>query len=365
MIESVRRLIAAKIADSKWGAAGLKSAVAGVILAAGMGTRMRSQLVKVLHPLGGKPMLTYPIEALRQAEVSRIIIVVGHQADRVRATVGEGVEYVVQEEQLGTGHAVAQTAQLLSDFDGLVLVTYGDTPLYRWESYAEFIQAHRDSGAVASVMSTHVDDPRGYGRIVRDEKGEFSSIVEQRDITSPQIDAIQEINTGTYCFYAPALFDALGSVTNDNEQGEYYLPDVLAILHKRRESVRIHVLGDPVEALGINDRSQLAFAEGIVKRRTLEALMTNGVTVIDPDSTYVHPSVSVGPDTVIHPFTSLEGTTRIGKGCQIGPHVRIVDSIVGDDVMIQSSYVQESRIDSAGVVGPFANLLPGSHIKKG
>lgn len=309
-------------------------------------------------------MLTYPIDALKEAGVGRVIVVVGHQAERVRSQIQEDVEYVVQREQLGTAHAVGQTAELLKGFKGTVVVTYGDTPLYRAETYERFITEHQREGAVATVMSTMVPEPYGYGRIVRNDVGGFDSIVEQKEITSPEIEGIQEINTGTYAFASEALFDALQSVTNDNQQGEYYLPDALAILHARGEAVRVHVLADSVEALGINDRTQLAQAEEVMRQRTLMRLMESGVTVIDPQSTYVHPAVDVGADTVIHPFSSLEGTTRVGERCTIGPHARLVDSEVASDATVHASFATQSTIGTGAVVGPFANLSPGSRIVK-
>ncbi len=309
-------------------------------------------------------MITYPIEALKQAGVDRVILVVGHQAEQVRAQVQGDAEFVVQHEQLGTAHAVDQARGLLRGFAGTVVVTYGDTPLYRAETYKGFIEEHERSGAVATVMSTIVDVPYGYGRIVRRESGDFKAIVEQRDITSPQIEEIREINTGTYAFRSEALFEALGHVTNENDQGEYYLPDALAILHRRGEAVRIHVLDDPVEALGINDRVQLAEAEEVLRERTLRQLMESGVSVVDPRSTHVHPGVEIGADTVIHPFTSLEGETRVGERCAIGPHTRLVDTQVGSDAVVRSSYAEQSAIDAGAVVGPFANLAPGSRVTK-
>lgn len=328
-----------------------------------MGTRMRSQLVKVLHPLGGRPMLTYPVEALRRAGVSRVIVVVGHQADKVRAQIGDAVEYAFQKEQLGTAHAVMQTRELLEDFQGTVVITYGDTPLYRAETYQRFITAHAESGAAATILATVVSDPHGYGRIVRTPSGDFHSVVEQKDITSPEVEAIREINTGTYCFEAQDLFAALEQVHNANEQGEYYLPDALACLRASGRPVRIDVLADPVEALGINDRRQLAEAEAVLRARTLARLMEQGVTIVDPQSTYVHPDVEVGPDTVIYPFTSLEGATRVGPHCTIGPNVRLVDVRVGAGASIQASVAVQSVIDDGAVVGPFAHLTPGSHAR--
>lgn len=339
--------------------------VAAVILAAGMGTRMRSDLVKVLHPLSGRPMLEHVIDAVRLAAVDRAIVVVGHQADRVRQTIKGPVEFVLQEEQLGTGHAVMQAEASLKDFEGLVLVTYGDTPLYTSKTYQWFIDCHRRSGAKATVLSTIVGDPRGYGRVLRREDGSFAEIVEQKDIDSPDVESVREINTGTYCFDARALFEFLKNLSNDNRQGEYYLTDVLKALRASDEPVDIVVLPDETEALGINDRIQLAQAEQVLRRRALASLMESGVTIVDPDATYIHSSVTIGKDTVIYPFTSIEGETSIGEGCRIGPNVRIVDSKLGDSVTIDASSVYQSTVHDRAEIGPYIFVPPGSEVREG
>jgi len=341
------------------------SNVTAVILAAGMGTRMKSDLVKVLHPLAGKPMIEHVIDAVRAAGVDRCIVVVGHQADRVKETVKRPVEFVVQAEQLGTGHAVMQAEEALAGFDGLVLVTYGDTPLYTPETYRALIENHRRSGAKATLLSTFLENPRGYGRVIREQDGGFSKIVEQKDIDSPAIESVKEINTGTYCFDARALFQALRKVRNDNQQGEYYLPDVLKVLRDQGETVAIDVLADASEALGINDRRQLAEAEAVLNRRTLDRLMESGVTIVDPASTYIHCTVAIGRDTVIYPFTCIEGGTVIGEGCRIGPGARIVDSKLGNSVTIDASSVYESTVKDGASIGPHVFVPPGSEVREG
>jgi len=289
-------------------------AVAAVILAAGLGTRMRSRLVKVLHPLAGRPMLAHVIEAVRQAGVPRVVVVVGHQQEAVRRAIGDGVEYAVQEQQLGTGHAVMQAASRLGRHEGTILVTCGDTPLYRPETFRKLIQEHLKSGAKATLLSTVVEDPRGYGRVVRDAAGRLEAVVEERDISSDQVRAIKEINTGTYCFESPLLFEMLALLRNDNQQGEYYLPDTLRLLRERGHAVGVSRLEDPAEAMGVNDRCQLAAAEKALRARVLQRLMESGVTVVDPDTTYIHPTVKIGRDTTILPFTVIEGATEIGEG---------------------------------------------------
>lgn len=337
-------------------------AVAAVILAAGLGTRMRSRLVKVLHPLAGRPMLAHVIDAVREAGVRRVVVVVGHQAEAVRKAIGEDVEYVVQEVQLGTGHAVMQAARLLGGFEGTILVTYGDTPLYRSETYRRLIEEHQRSGAKATLLSAVVDDPTGYGRVVRDASGAFSSVIEERDIQSDAIRSIKEINTGSYCFESPLVFEMLAMVRNDNEQGEYYLPDVLALLHERGLPVGIVTLDDPAEALGINDRKQLAAAERVVRERVLNRLMESGVTIVDPGSTYIHPTVRIGKDTTIFPFTVIEGDTEIGEACEIGPHAHLRDATVGSGAVIRGAVVVGARVGEGATVDPFTYLRPGAEV---
>lgn len=344
--------------------------VVAVILAAGMGTRMRSDVVKVLHPIAGRPMVEHVIRAVRESGIERCIVVVGHQADRVRETIERNldtrIEFVEQREQLGTGHAVMQAAEALRDHVGHVLVTYGDTPLYRADTYRDLVAAHVQSGAAGTVLSAHFDDPHGYGRVVRDrESGHFQGIVEQKDITSEEVDRITEINTGTYVFAAPLLFQLLGNLSNDNQQGEYYLPDVLTTMLDRGERVGVHVLSDPTEALGINDRVQLAEADAVITARAIAQLQRSGVTVVDPRRTVIHPGVSIGRDTVIHPFTVIQGKTTIGARCRIGPHAVVSDSTVDDEAIIEGAVVKGSRIGSGAVVEPFVYLKPGSTVEPG
>lgn len=341
------------------------SRVTAVILAAGMGTRMQSDLVKVLHPLVGRPMLEHVIEAVRSAGVDGVVVVVGHQADRVRREIKGPVAFAEQKEQLGTAHAVMQAEPAIPDKRGAILVTYGDTPLYTPETYRNLIAAHQASGAKATVLSTVVHDPFGYGRIVRDADGAFASIVEQKDIASEDVEAVHEINTGTYCFDGEALFRSLREVRNDNRQGEYYLPDSLEVLKRAGEKVDIQILPDWREALGINDRRQLAEAEAILRRRIVDRLMESGVTIVDPESTCIHGSVRIGRDCIIYPYTSIEGDTEIGGGCRIGPHSRIVDSRVGSRVTIDASNVYESTVGDDAYIGPHVYVPPGSTVREG
>lgn len=311
-------------------------------------------------------MLEYAIHSVQQAGVSRVVVVVGHQADEVIEEIEADVEYAVQEEQLGTAHAVMQAREKLADHRGPVLVTYGDAPLYRPETFRALIEVHRAEGAQATLLSTCLDEPRGYGRVIRtSERGEFVEIVEERDITTSEIAAIREVNTGTYCFDGPALFRALEQVNNENAQGEYYLPDTLAVIRKSGGKVAIHELDDPTEALGINDRRQLAAAERVLRLRVLDQLMLGGVTIVDPETTYIHSTVEIGKDTTVYPFTILEGETKIGEACEIGPHAQVRDSVIGDEVVIDTAVIAGSRIGDGATVGPYTYLRPGAVVEAG
>lgn len=311
-------------------------------------------------------MLEHVIKSVRDAGVDRIVVVVGHQGGLVQQRLGAQVEYVTQHEQLGTGHAVMQTAPLLRDHVGHILITYGDTPLYLPTTYQTFIETHLKNQASATVLSAHIDDPRGYGRIVRDpSSGQFQAIVEQKDITSETIERITEINTGTYCFASPLLFEMLTQINNDNQQGEYYLPDVLTLLVQQGHPVGIHVLDDPNEAKGINDRRQLAEAEAVINNRTLERMMESGVTIVDPRTTVIHPDVDISPDTVIYPFTAVRGKTVIGSGCQVGPHAVIDDSTLEEAVTVEGAVVKSSYIGKGSFVESFVSLRPGTRIEPG
>lgn len=311
-------------------------------------------------------MLEYPIESLQQAGVSRVVVVVGHQADEVMEEIEADVEYAVQEKQLGTAHAVMQARALLEGHQGPILVTCGDTPLYRPETFRSLIETHRESGAQATLLSTYLGDPKGYGRVIRDPaSGDFVAVVEERDITSSEVAAIREVNTGTYCFDGPVLFRALEQVGNANAQGEYYLPDALAVIRQGGGKVAVQVLDDPTEAMGVNDRRQLAAVERVLRRRILEKLMLSGVTIVDPETTYIHATVEIGQDTTVYPFTILEGETKIGEACEIGPHAQVRDSIIGDEVVIDTAVIAGCRIGDGATVGPYTYLRPGAVVEAG
>ena len=338
----------------------------GVILAAGQGTRMKSERAKVLHEICGRPMVHYVLEASREAGVSRHILVVGHQAEQVRERIGEGpgIEYALQAEQKGTGHALLQAAPLLQGYEGHVLVLCGDTPLLTAWVLRSLMDHHRESGAAATLLVASLENPAGYGRVLRDRNGRVIRIVEERD-AGPAEAAVREINTGIYCFRAPSVFRALHSLAPDNAQGEYYLTDVVAVLVSRGEKVETVVAGDPSVVAGINNRRQLAEVEAIMRRALLARLMDGGVTVVDPASTYVDAGVEVGRDTILFPFTFLQGKTAVGEGCLIGPGAHLVDTLVGNRVEIRHSVVAGSRVGDGASVGPYSRIRPGSDLAPG
>lgn len=338
--------------------------LAAVILAAGKGTRMKSRLPKVLHPVGGQPMVSHVMAACRTAGAQPVVLVIGHGAEQVQATLGPEQVYVEQKEQLGTGHAVMQAETVLRDFEGDILVVCGDTPLLRGETLAALAQYHRQQEAVATVLTMTLANPTGYGRIIRDEQGQVAAIVEEKDAT-PEQKAIREVNSGTYCFQAQALFAALQQITPNNAQGEYYLTDVLAIFRQQGQKVAAWQLSDDTEVMGINDRVALAEANRLFRERINRQQMLAGVTILDPATTYIEAEVKIGADTVIYPNTHLTGKTTIGAGCQIGPDTKIMDSQIGDGVEIQFSVVLQAEIGNDCTIGPFAYLRPGTRLAAG
>jgi len=335
-----------------------------VILAAGKGTRMKSTLPKVLHPIGGKPMVEHVLAAAHMAGAKRTVVVVGFGAESVETTVGAQAEYVVQAQQLGTGHAVMQASSILQDFDGTVMVLCGDTPLLRGQTLAKLFAEHQATKARATVLTACMTDPTGYGRVIRDDSGQVLRIVEQKDANSCEL-AVNEVNTGIYCFDKTALFDALRSIDCNNMQGEYYLTDVIGILAKAQAKVWAVQVDDAEETLGINSRMQLAEAEKILRRRKLVSLMDNGVTIMDIDSTFIDDQVCIEPDTVIYPFTWIEGATRIGKNCEIGPNSRIQNSSIGENTTLHFIYAHDCQIGNGVTVGPYVHLRPNTVLADG
>ena len=337
------------------------SKMVAVILAAGKGTRMRSKLPKVLHKVGGKPMLEHVLAAAETAGADKKIVVVGFESEQVVEFVGTNAEIAVQAEQLGTGHAVMQTAESLKDFAGTVMILCGDTPLLDGYELRKFFASHLGLGAAVTVLTAIMPDPSGYGRILRDADGQVVGIVEEKDAT-PEQKRIQEINTGIYCIEAPLLFEALSDLTCDNAQGEYYLTDVLGKLNKMGKIVGGVDTADSDMIMGINSRRQLADAEAIMRNRTLEKLMDQGVTIMDPNSTFIEGSVEIGQDTIIYPFTWLEGNTRIGAGSVIGPNTRLTNVAVGDDTSLQFVYGHDCVVGNGVTVGPYVHLRPDTVI---
>lgn len=337
------------------------SELRAVILAAGKGTRMRSKLPKVLHKVGGKPMLQHVLDAADAAGAAEKIVIVGHEAELVEAMVGEQGKIVLQAEQLGTGHAVMQTQEALADFKGTVMILCGDTPLLDGAELKKFYEAHVQSGAAATVLTAHMDNPFGYGRIVRDAEGNVQGIVEEKDADAQQ-KLIKEVNTGIYCLECPLMFEVLSTLTCDNAQGEYYLTDVLTKLNAAGRKVGGVVTEDSDMVMGINSRRQLAEAESVMRERILGKLMDAGVTIMDPASTFIESSVKIGHDTIIYPFTWLEGTTEIGEDCEIGPNVRFTNVKIGSGNHLQFMYGHDCQVCDGVTAGPYVHLRPDTVI---
>lgn len=338
--------------------------LASIILAAGKGTRMKSRYPKVLHKVCGQPMVRHVTDAARDAGVEYNIVVIGHGAEAVKEVLAGQADFVVQAEQLGTGHAVMQAEEKLLEFSGDILVLCGDTPLVTSGTLCRLVAYHRDQGSAATVLTAELADPGAYGRIIRDENNQVARIVEQKDASAEEL-AVREINTGMYCFRASKLFRALKKITPANAQGEYYLTDVLEIFRSAGEQVAGIMVEDSSEIMGINNRLQLAEAEQAMRRRVLERLMLEGVTIKHPDSTYIDARAEIGPDTVIYPYTSIEGNCRIGENCRVGPGTRLVASEIGDEVTVQNSIILESTVGSGSVIGPFAYIRPETVLAEG
>lgn len=328
-----------------------------VILAAGKGTRMKSVLPKVLHQAAGKPMVQHVIDAARLAGARRNIVVVGFGAELVRSALRGKVEIVVQAEQLGTGHAVRMAEPLLKAEHGTVMVLCGDTPLLTGALLSRLYEAHKKARAKATVLTAIMPDATGYGRVIRSTTGAVEKIVEDKDATDEER-KVQEVNSGIYCFAADALFSALAEVNCDNAQGEYYLPDVLSILREKGEKIWAVAAEDYEETLGVNSRVQLSAAEKILRRRKNLALMESGVTLMNPDTTFIDADVAVGRDTVIYPFTWIEGASSVGAACVLGPSSRFSDTKIGNEVTAQFVYAHECEIGDGVIIGPYVHLRP-------
>ena len=336
----------------------MNTGLAAVILAAGKGTRMKSALPKVLHPICGQPMLSYPIQAAQQAGFKQLTVVVGHQAERVKETfAAEKVTWVEQTEQLGTGHALLCAAEKMTGFSGTILLLCGDVPLLQTDILEQFYRYHKHEKATVTVLTAEMNNPEGYGRIIRNNE-QVLKIVEEKDAT-PEERGITEINTGTYLFDAEFVFSALKELKTDNAQGEYYLTDVVAAAVAAGKKTRAISVPDPTQVMGINDRRQLA--EAVMRWHVNSDLMAAGVSMIDPTTVYVDKNIEIGPDTVLHPNVQLRGATRIGSNCTVETGVVVVDSSVADGVHLKAgSAIEEAQIGPDCKVGPMAHLRPGT-----
>ena len=337
-----------------------------VILAAGQGTRMKSHLPKVLHAIAGRPMLEHVLDAAAAVAPATVTVVVGHGGATVKQRLAgrANITFAVQEPQLGTAHALQQAEPVLAGKTGTVILLSGDVPLLKGRTLEKLLQTHVAGGAAATVVTASVERPYGYGRIVRVD-GQIARIVEERD-ASPAERQIREINSGIYAFDLPPLFDALRGIASQNAQGEFYLTDLIGIYRRRKLPVETLLVDDPEEIRGINSRTELAEVGRLVRQHKNEELMAAGVTLVDPATTYIDPRAEIGSDTVIHPGVVIEGSTRIGRACEIQAHVRITDCEIGDHVNINSFCVfVESRIANGASLGPFAHLRPASVVGEG
>lgn len=338
--------------------------IISIVLAGGQGKRMKSKLHKVMHPVCGKPMVGHVVDTLEQIKTNRTVVIVGHGAEAVQTYFGDRVEYALQEQQLGTGHAVLQAESLIGNEEGITVLACGDTPLITAHSLLGLIRSLQENDAAGAVLTAYMERPHGYGRVIRGVQGNVMDIVEQKDCT-PEEDAVKEINAGTYCFDNRKLFRALRQVTNNNVQMEYYLTDVIGILAQQGEVVCGYCTKQPAEAIGINDRVALAEAETAMRETINRTHMLNGVTFVDPASTYIDADVHIGMDTTIYPNCRIAGATKIGEGCIIGPHSEIIDSNIADEVTVKQSVLTEATVGSKTSIGPFAYLRPGSRLGKG
>ena len=335
-----------------------------IILAAGKGTRMKSKLYKVLHQVCGKTMVEHVLGQLEEAKIDNIVTVVGYGAETVEQTLGNRTKYALQKQQLGTGHAVMQTESLLGDQEGETLIVSGDTPLFTAATFNKMFEYHEQRHAAVTILTSVAPDPTGYGRIVRNDVGIVERIVEQKDATHEEQE-IHEINTGVYCFDNQKLFQALKLINNDNAQGEYYLTDVIGILKNHGEIVTAYRMADFDESMGVNDRVALARANKIMRKRINTRLMKDGVTMVDPETTYIDADVKVGRDTVIEGNVVIKGNTTIGSDCFIGAHSVIKDSVLHDDVKVYASTLEEAEMHTGSDVGPNSHLRPQAEIGKG
>lgn len=342
-----------------------------IVLAAGAGTRMKSRTQKTLHSIGGRTMLSHSLHAAAGAEPTAIVAVVGHQREQVSPAVaevadelGRPIHQAVQEEQQGTGHAVDCGLTQLPGFHGTVIVTNADVPLLRPSTITRLYRAHTAAPTAVTVLTIDIPDPTGYGRIVRNEDGDVTTIIEQKDASDAER-RITEVNSGVFAFDADVLRGALSKLDSDNAQGELYLTDVLGIARSQGLSVRAHRAEDPRELAGVNDRVQLAAAGKELNRRTVEAAMRGGATIVDPDSTFIDVTCHIGCDVLIEPGTQLRGTTSIADGATVGPDTTLTDVSVGKGATVVRTHGFSSIIEDRAAVGPFTYLRPGTKLGEG
>ncbi|WP_247948555.1 bifunctional UDP-N-acetylglucosamine diphosphorylase/glucosamine-1-phosphate N-acetyltransferase GlmU [Streptococcus gordonii] len=334
-----------------------------IILAAGKGTRMKSDLPKVLHKVAGISMLEHVFRSVNAINPEKTVTVIGHKAELVEQVLAGQTDFVRQTEQLGTGHAVMMAEPVLENLTGQTLVIAGDTPLITGESLKNLIDFHINHKNVATILTAEADNPFGYGRIVRNQHGEVLKIVEQKDASDFE-QQIKEINTGTYVFDNARLFEALKNINTNNAQGEYYITDVIGIFRENGEKVGAYTLNDFDESLGVNDRVALATAEGVMRRRINQQHMVNGVSFVNPDATYIDVDVEIAPEVQVEANVTLKGQTKIGAETILTNGTYIVDSVIGERTVITSSMIEESSVADGVTVGPYAHIRPGSSLAK-
>lgn len=339
--------------------------LATVILAAGQGTRMKSELPKVLHRIAGRPMVAYAIDTAIALGDEHPTLVVGYRADQVQAEIGDRVRYVEQAEQLGTGHAVMQARAALdgSGRDEVVLVLYGDTPFISVDTLRAMLDSHAQAGATITLLTFRPPDPARYGRIVRGGSGRVINIVEFKEAT-PEQQSIREVNSGILCFKAAWLWPHLDQLKPQHGHGEFYLTDLVALAASEHQTIATRE-ASPEEVAGIDDRVRLAWAERLMRDRINEQLMLSGVTLVDPATTYIDAAVEIGPDTTVYAGTHIYGSTRIGRSCHIGPNSIVRDSVVGDSCTVEASAIEGATLEDDVSVGPFAHLRKGAYLERG
>jgi bifunctional UDP-N-acetylglucosamine pyrophosphorylase/glucosamine-1-phosphate N-acetyltransferase len=335
--------------------------VTAILLAAGQGSRMKSNLPKVMHPVAGKPLIWHALAAIRQSTTEKAVVIVGHGADEVKKYLGDSAQTVLQEPQLGTGHAVMQAEALLKGKTDLVVVCYSDMPLLRGETLLKLVETQKNNEGPVSILTVNADDPRGFGRIIRKADGTVGSIVEEYVATAEQLQ-VKELNVGGYCFDANWLWDALQRIPKNPKKGEYYLTDAIELASNAGLSVQTTVMDDLEETIGVNTRVHLSEAETAMRRRINQQHMLNGVTMIDPASVYIEIGVSIGRDTIIMPNTFIHGRTEIGESNLIGPNTIIRDSKIGNHCKVLASVLESALLEDHVDMGPFARLRKGAHL---